>query len=871
MKKVIFLVMFLPLQATCQIVENFESGNLQNWVFNLADRWGAGINSLSGNFSLCHIFDNSEAGTDQAGIRIDSLHPDEDTTRWSFLVRHGCDPSSSNYWAVFLMSDSEPASMIAGAGMNGYAAGVNLTGFDDTLRLWKINGTSITVVATGNINWQNDIGVNSAVRIETERSPEGKWIMSVSGTDGAAIDSCKGFDKDLFGQVWFGIFYKYSSTRDRLLWLDDISIDGCFYEDREAPVVSSLKVSGPGSVEVTFSEELSASSLQSGNFSIVASGKEPVAVTKKSSLTYRIYFAENFINKSLNNLYIKAICDKSGNCSGNIIMPFIPVFPEPGDVVITEIMPDPFPVVSLPPAEYLEFTNRTEYDFNLKDWILAMENRIERLPEVLIRPKSRLIVCSVNDTAAFKKYGPVAGLKQFYSLSDSHMTLSLSDSTGNLIHGIEYDSKWTGSQLKASGGWSLEMVDNMFPFYEEGNWTSSDSRAGGTPGNENSVSGKNPDEYFKGILNVFTLDSVSIIAKFSEYAPGIDSSQDFLVDNGNTISGISPDCQLKKSFLLKTAEPLLPKIAYRLEVAGNITDFAGNMIVKDGFDFGIPEPPERSDILFNELLFNPLPGDPDYIELFNNSDKILDASRLYLAAVNRGTGDTSAIVQLSEEPGCIMPGSYYTVTTDRNRIIDRYFSSDAEFIYEVTSIPSMNDESGHLILLSRELDIIDEVIYDAEMHYSLLEKTEGIALEKIAQDNPSAGYSLWHSASESSGWGTPGARNSADIQFFQKTEEVTFSSTKITPDNDGYEDVLLIGLSSKENGNVVTATIFDETGRLVRRLTDRLLSAPEEAIVWDGSADDGTLVRTGIYIVLIEMYNASGKVKKWKKVCSVIR
>ena len=67
--------------------------------------------SISGRYSLHHIFDNSDAGTDQIGITIDSLHPSEGIVKWSFIIRHGYDPSSSNNWAVFLMSDTDPSAI----------------------------------------------------------------------------------------------------------------------------------------------------------------------------------------------------------------------------------------------------------------------------------------------------------------------------------------------------------------------------------------------------------------------------------------------------------------------------------------------------------------------------------------------------------------------------------------------------------------------------------------------------------------------------------------------------------------------------------------------------------------------------------------
>ena len=870
MKKVIFLVMFLPLPALCQIVENFESGTLTNWVFSNDNRWKADENSISGNFSLHHAFDNSEAGTDQAGMRVRNLHPDEDTARWSFLVRHGYDPSSSNNWAVFLMSDSEPASMVPGGGMKGFAVGVNLTGSDDTLRLLKVNGATTTNIISSRLNWQNDIGISTAVKIVAVRTPAGEWSLLVSLMNDQIIDSCKGSDNSLFGSEWFGVYYKYSSTRDRLIWIDDISIDGCFYEDVAAPVISGCKVAGPRSLEVSFSEEPSESSLQPENFS---SDNENRALTviKRSATTCIISFVNPFVNKTTNTLFINHLCDKSGNCSDNASITFNPVFAEPGDLVITEIMADPLPVVSLPPAEYIEITNRTDFDFNIKNWNLTTDTRSVLLPEFIIKQKVRLIICSEEDTAGFKQYGAVAGLKQFPALTDSHMTLALSDSSGQLIFGTEYNSSWYGSALKAGGGWSLEMIDAGFPFYDEGNWTASSSRKGGTPGKENSVSRSNPDQHFKGIINVFPDDSVLLNVKFSEYVTLMKNGSGLTISGGKKIIAFSGADLIRRSFLVKLNEPLQRGIIYRLGLAYDITDFAGNSIEKDNYDFGLPEPAVEADIIFNELLFNPFPGDPDYIEFYNNSDKIINASRLYIASVNDETGDTSSLVQLSEEGRCILPRSFYAITTDTKSIFERYPSSDPENIFLVASTPAMNDDSGHLILFNRELDKIDEVFYEAEMHYSLLQNTEGIALEKINNGSLSTERSAWHSASESSGWGTPGAKNSADIQIYQELEGVTLSSTKITPDNDGFEDVLVINMSMNENGNVITATIFSETGGLVRKLADRLLAGPETSVIWDGSADDGNLAGTGIYIILIEMYNSSGKVRRWKKVCTVAR
>jgi hypothetical protein len=183
----------------------------------------------------------------------------------------------------------------------------------------------------------------------------------------------------------------------------------------------------------------------------------------------------------------------------------------------------------------------------------------------------------------------------------------------------------------------------------------------------------------------------------------------------------------------------------------------------------------------------------------------------------------------------------------------------------------MPDDKGHLTLYNRELDRIDEVYYNEDMHYSLLSSDEGVALEKIKPQNRSEEATNWHSASQSSGWGTPGAPNSVFVEMPSASDKVVFSSSKITPDNDGNEDFLTIMLNLKGNGNVVSVIVFDETGNYIRKIVTNLFAGAEASLIWDGTSDDGSLVNTGIYIVLITLYDDTGKTARWKKVCTVIR
>jgi hypothetical protein len=870
MRKVILLALFIPFPAFGQIFENFESQTIGNWIQSTEGRWKADATlSLSGKFSLHHVFDNPDAGVDQIGIPLKNLHPSQDITRWTFLVKHGYDPSSQNNWAVFLMSDNGPSSMSTEGTTRGFAIGVNLIGSDDTLRLWKIDGSQVTVIINSQINWQTTIGIATACKIVVERSKDGIWTISVTKSSGTPVGSASGTDKQLFTQAWFGIYYRYSSTRDRLLWLDDIKVEGCFYEDSEPPFVTKCEVRGKDLLEISLNEEQVDGIIIKDNFSVNSDENKATSIRILSKLSFLIQFTNKFINKSVNTLIINKLCDFSGNCSQNLKSEFTPVWAETGDIVITEIMADPVPVVSLPAKEYIEITNRTAYSFNLMNWNLTAGNDSALFPESVIPASGIVILCAAQDTLLYKKSGRAIGMKQFPVLNDVGKLIFISDSTGIFIHGVEYSQEWYKDELKSNGGWSLEMKDINYPFYGEANWGVSLSKKGGTPGAVNSISEDNPDLSFYGILSAFPEDSVTIHVRISEPVFNLWGDSEKITIGDLTVSSVFPAEPLLREFYIKLQEPIQRGKIYKIEIP-EVYDFAGNKIQNISGDFGWPETAEPGDILFNEILFNPIPGDPDYLELYNRSGKILDASRLQLVSINEA-GDRSAFVPVSEEAKCILPGEYYAITADPQKISERYFSTDADHLFRTGSLPSMNNDKGHLILYSRELEKIDELMYSEDMHYSLLSNFEGIALEKTNPLGKSEERANWHSATESSGWGTPGAPNSVFNELLSAADEVVFSSSKITLDNNGYEDFLTINLNLIGNENVISIMVFDEAGNYVKKLASNLFAGPKSTIIWDGTADDGSAVGTGIYIILITLYDDTGKTEKWKKVCTVLR
>lgn len=544
---------------------------------------------------------------------------------------------------------------------------------------------------------------------------------------------------------------------------------------------------------------------------------------------------------------------------------------EPGDVIISEIMADPSPAVYLPEREYIEITSLSDFILSLEGWYLLAGNSKYYFPSVQIAPDEYIILCHVSDTQRFSGFGRTAGFRSFPALNDDGKLLVIFDQTGKMIHGVDYSPKWYGDELKSGGGWSLEMIDFSSPFNYNGNWRASVSPTGGTPGRINSVRASNPDNEFEGIINVFPSDSVSVKVTFSEPVRLLESLSGNIKIDEFSVRSLSAADPLRREFIMELNGYIGRNIIYSLSLPPEVTDYAGNMALKRTFDFGRCDEPLPGEITFNELLFNPLPGDADYIEIVNVSGKIVDASGISVSSKNPATGKVSAPVAVSDVNRCILPGGYYAFTSDRSAIISRYFSSRPDRIFPAGRMPSMPDDEGILLLFNRSLECLDEVSYNESQHNVFIKGKEGIAIEKINPNALSSYNGNWHSASEASGWGTPGKENSILSDAKTSGKPVSLSSTRISPDNDGFEDILVIRFNPEGVGNVTNVTIYDETGLPVKKVAINFFIGGGGELFWDGTADDGSLMPQGLYVVFVTLLNDRGRSQSWKMGCALLR
>lgn len=543
------------------------------------------------------------------------------------------------------------------------------------------------------------------------------------------------------------------------------------------------------------------------------------------------------------------------------------------DVIIDEIMADPTPQVGLPGNEWIELKNITTTPINLQNWRIGdATGQSGPLPNFILQPDSFLIVCTSSAVAVMSAFGTTISVTSFPSLDNAGDQLFLKAANGTIIHAVSYSDSWYQNAVKANGGWTLEMVDTKSPCAGSDNWKASIDPSGGTPGKKNSVDTINTDQTPPSLLRTFTIDSVTIIAVFNE---PIDSSlgatvSNYTIDGGLAIASAITLPPLFDRVQLNLSSKMSLQTVYNI-TAANITDCKGNNIGPNNHaKAGLPEDAAPSDMVVNEILFNPRSNGYDYVEFYNRSQKIFDASKMYVA--NRNTSNAiSSVIALAGTPWLIFPDDYIVSTENAINLQGNYLVKNPESVLEVSSLPSFPDANGFVLLLNLQGNVVDEVDYDHSWHFKLIDNEDGVALERIDPDGTSQDPNNWHSAASTAGYGTPTYKNSQYKQPPGINATIEITPKVFSPDNDGRDDITTVQYKVADPGYAANITIFDAAGRPVRNLVQNAILGSSGYWNWDGLDDKGRKLPVGTYVVFTEIFNLQGKNQKFKNTVIVAR
>ncbi len=531
------------------------------------------------------------------------------------------------------------------------------------------------------------------------------------------------------------------------------------------------------------------------------------------------------------------------------------------DVVIDEIMADPAPQAGLPSNEWLEFKNTANIPVNLQNWRIGdATGQSGPMPDFILQPDSFVIVCTGSAVAAMSAFGTTISVTSFPSLDNDGDLLFLRAANGRTIHAVSYTSGWYQNEVKKDGGWTLEMTDTKNPCAGSNNWKASAGTAGGTPGKKNSIDAVNHDAIAPQLKRAYTIDNVTIILIYDEPVDSLSGATlaNYFIDGGSTLVSATSIAPLFNKVLLKTSTPLVANTVYNI-TAGNVKDCKNNSIATGNkVKVGLPVDAATGEWTINEILFNPRSGAYDYVEFYNNSNKIFDASKLYIANRN-SSGVISSIKPLSTVPFYVFPGEYIVETEEDASLALQYLVKNPDNVLLISSPPSYSDDEGTVVALNFQGNVVDEVKYKDDWHFKLIENAEGVSLERIDPASPSQDAANWHSAASTAGYGTPSYKNSQYKLLNSINASIEATPKVFSPDNDGRDDIATIQYRVTEPGFIANITIFDATGRPVRNLVRNGTLGLKGYWNWDGLDDKGNKLPAGVYVLYSELFNLAGK------------
>jgi len=464
------------------------------------------------------------------------------------------------------------------------------------------------------------------------------------------------------------------------------------------------------------------------------------------------------------------------------------------------------------------------------------------------------MLCDDSDIAELQAFGPTIDIRTFPSLTNGGDVARIEDTDGNLIHEVIYEKSWYGDTSKDDGGYTLELINPNDPCLAASNWMASNSSTGATPAAENS--GWMPSQPTPGLVALSAAASATEITINFDRLPGTSLSEmDFSLFPTSMIIDIESDEDDPRTVILTLADMLTPGTVYTLTVDGAIADCL---------------PYGMGDLLINEILFNPVGSESDYVELYNNSDKFIDISQLMIGNFDPDGSGSDRSISIAR---IIEPGEYLVLTENKAALIERYPEALPLKILEI-DLPSFNNADGNVTIFLEENGeriIVDQMDYDEDMHNAFIDDEEGVSLERVNPTISSAERSNWKSSAASKGYGTPTLPNSqSDIASNPEGESVFLRSKTFFPERQT-DDQLEIVFAVDRSDYLGTLDVYDSAGSHVQQLASNQLIGQNDLYTWDGRDASGVLGNAGVYIIVVRLFTADGSIIMKKLPCVLSR
>jgi len=243
------------------------------------------------------------------------------------------------------------------------------------------------------------------------------------------------------------------------------------------------------------------------------------------------------------------------------------------------------------------------------------------------------------------------------------------------------------------------------------------------------------------IVNISVLDNSTLEAVFNlALDPATIDASDFVVDNGIG-NPASVSISNPQTVELTFSDPI-PGGTFSLEIT-DLSSINGNPIAPDqAITFSLFDIFEPGDVIINEFMFDPPSALPEYVELHNNTGKILNLEDWTLADSNSENVITP--------DNLVLPADSFLVISSDTTLLNNLFG--ARNYIQMSTMPALNNGGDDIIIRQADGTRVDSLTYTSEWGGS------DVALERRSPGAPSIAIENWEDSPAANG-GTPGTVN----------------------------------------------------------------------------------------------------------------
>ncbi len=270
---------------------------------------------------------------------------------------------------------------------------------------------------------------------------------------------------------------------------------------------------------------------------------------------------------------------------------------------------------------------------------------------------------------------------------------------------------------------------------------------------------------------------------------------------------------------------------------------------------------EKRSLIVNEIMYDPLSGQNEWLELYNRSATSVNLARWKFNDRPTSSGSVNSFT-ITTQSRSVQPGDLVVVAAESSILsLFPYLKSTTSnqhlFILNRSSGFSFNNDGDDLVLIDASGQTIDSVSYMTSWNNPDVTDTKGRSLERINPGLDSNDPRNWSTSAVLTG-GTPGLPNSVFTVALPSAASLSASPNPFSPDGDGFQDFCSIRYNLPTVTSTIGIKIFDIRGRLIRTLANANLGGARGEIIWDGLDDDRQRVRIGPYIVYLEAGDSWG-------------